>query len=390
MDDKLNILLNSEKNINSVNVDTFTKLNLNTKKSKFNEYNVRNVLSVTELFDLEREENEIYRIYGGIEYLSMLDGLVQDYLEFKDFFRPQNTGDIKTIFNSFDFYLVRPSDEEYVNINSIDSIQSTTIHRRKFKILTQLYNFELFNAGFSKNVFNDDKYIYSFNIDFDVSQLLDGFGMPLTELYLYAQYRPSEDEILTFERWNNTGQLSEIPFNPKIFNVGDVVKTTLNQDICDLVEFSRPKFYQRQDTQQTFRIKTPITNPTRNIVWRYNPFIPIKLRYFEDYLNVVNKDSNSYEDLNSVPEYAFELNNGDMVWKNIMPEGFIDPLTGLGTNHPFINKKRYLFNNIVFEVYPDLNDMTTRMAFSNIWFDRYVAPINTRPITDLNNIDKPC
>lgn len=558
MDDKLNILLNSEKNINSVNVDTFTKLSLENKTSKFNEYNVRNVLSVIELFELEREKNQIYRIYGGFEYVSLLDGVRNNYNSLNDFFIPQITGDTKTIFNSFDFYLVRPSDEEYTNISGLQPVADedtvttvldenfdnwsggvpvgwnhtpgvggnieqapgnrlrvnlgdntfinivvmnrqlsplsgnitietsvnitpdlasndlmtlsfeyldennnavfldtrnllangvgeqtynifiplntpatrislwcnsrnksmfmdylkitttssgdvlyglnnpplnfpSTVHRRTFKVLTKLNNFELFNAGFSRNAYDDRKYIYSFNVDFDVSEFLDGFGMPLTDLYLYAQYKPTLNEVLTFESWNNAGEFSEIPYIPQQFNVGDTIKSSLNELICDLVEFSRPKFYQRQDTLQTFRISTPIASTfSGTIKWRYNPFIPIKLRYFEDYLNIVNRNTDSYEDLETIPEYAFELNNEDMVWKNIMPEGYIDPLTGIGTNHPFVNKKRYLFENIVFEIYPDLNDFSTRLAFSSIWFERNIIPISTLPVTNINDINKPC
>ena len=556
MDDKLNILLNSERNINSVNVDTFTKVNLDVQKSKINEYNVRNVLSVNELFELEREENQIYRIYGGLEYVSLLDGLSNDYTAFKDFFNPV-IANRKNIFNSFDFYLVRPSDEEYLNISGLDeqvdedteivvldenfdnwsggvpvgwnytpgvggdieqaagnrlrvnladnpilnlvimsreipptsgnvtvetlvdvlpefeigdrvtisfeyfvndtlffldsrntiissdglvrytfnippntpatritlwfgsrnksilmdylkitSVEGgdivygvdnpplnfpTTIHRRSFKVLTKLNNFELHRAGFSKNVFNDTKYIYNFNVDFDVSEYLDGFGMPLTELFLYAQYKPTQDESLTFENWTIDGDVTTNPYTPKVFDVGDILTSHLNVVIGDLVEFSRPNFYQRLDTPQTFRISTPITEPfATNIIWRYNPFIPIRLRYFEDYLNVVNNDSDLYDDLESIPNYAFELNNGDMIWKNIMPEGYIDPLTGTGTNHPFVNKRRYNFNNLVLDINPDLNDFWTIVNFQNIWFDRNIIPINTLPISDIGDINKPC
>ena len=557
MDDKLNILLNSERNINSVNVDTFTKVSLDVQKSKINEYNIRNVLSVTELFELEREENEIYRIYGALEYVSLLDGLNNNYFRFQDFFRPQIPNS-KNIFNSFDFYLVRPSDEEYLNIGEfheeipedsqimivnenfdnwsggapvdwnytpgpggtieqtpdnqlrvnlgdsprrnivsltldippitgnvniesfidiipdldvndsmaiifqhfpnsdpvsvnftnlfsvggaglvnytiniptntpvtrivlrcssrtksmfmnylkISLIESggvlyginnpplnfpTTVYRRSFKVLTKLNNFELHKAGYSNNVFNNTRYAYAFNVDFDVSEYLDGFGMPLTELFLYAQYKPSQNELLRFENWTIDGNVTTNPYTPKVFNVGDILTSHLNVVIGDLVEFSRPNFYQRLDTQQTFRITTPITQPTEtNITWRYNPFIPIRLRYFEDYLNVVNMDSDSYEDLESIPNYAFELNNGDMVWRNIMPEGYIDPLTGIGTNHPFVNKRRYNFNSVVLDINPDLNDLATRNMFAQIWFDRNLIPINILPISDVGDINKPC
>ena len=86
MDKKVEILLNSKKNIDSVDVDSFQKFDLNTNVGQIVEYDIRNVLSVTELFDIEREETPIYRIYGKIEYLSSLNRLKNDYYLFEDFY----------------------------------------------------------------------------------------------------------------------------------------------------------------------------------------------------------------------------------------------------------------------------------------------------------------
>ena len=107
MDKKLEILLNSEKNVNSVNTDVYDKIELETTTQTITEYDVRNVLSATEVFDIERQENAKYRIYGKMEYMSLLNGLISQYTKFSDFFTPNHTGDSKNITNSFDFYLVR-------------------------------------------------------------------------------------------------------------------------------------------------------------------------------------------------------------------------------------------------------------------------------------------
>lgn len=551
MDDNIKILLNSERNVDSVNVDTFTKINLQNSVSKFNEYNVRNVLSVTELFDIEREENEIYRISGKLEYVSLLNHIKSDYTTISDFFRPQKTGDTRTIFNSFDFYLVKPSDEEYTNIEPVYTAQTTpildenfdnwvggvpfgwiytpgaggnieqapgnrlrvnlgdnpilnivglsinippttgnitlksnvditpnldindlmtiwfqntsiesspiftinllgdgvgekninitipantpanrinlifnsteksmfmdylriidtdsgdvlfdinnpplnfptTVYKRTFEVLTKLDNIDIMNAGFSKNVFNEQVYSYIINKDIDVSEFVDGFGFPITELFVYAQYKPLDNEVLSFEQWLEDGTFIVTDFEPQVFNIGDIIETDAEISIVDLVEFSKANFFQRLDIPQTFRIKSkPINNDFR-VVWRYNPFIPISLRFFDDYLNVVNENSNNYNDLNRIPEYAFELNNGDYVWKDIMPEGYINPLTGVGSINPFVNKRRYLFAPITLNVIPDLEDQITRTFFQNIWFENNLIPINTNPISDINKINRPC
>ena len=59
MDEKLEIQLGSEKNVTSVNVDNNVNIELSNNVSEIMEYDIRNVLSATEVFDVEREENEI-------------------------------------------------------------------------------------------------------------------------------------------------------------------------------------------------------------------------------------------------------------------------------------------------------------------------------------------
>ena len=66
MNNNTEILLNSLKNVNSVNVDTYEKIELSNKRALINEYDIRNIVSATDIFDAEREANEIYRIYGKI------------------------------------------------------------------------------------------------------------------------------------------------------------------------------------------------------------------------------------------------------------------------------------------------------------------------------------
>ena len=89
MDKSIQILLNSFKNIASVDVDNFNKIEVDNKPMEINEYDIRNVLSATEIFDAEREANPIYRISGKIEFMSMLNGLKNTYSTFSDFFYPE-------------------------------------------------------------------------------------------------------------------------------------------------------------------------------------------------------------------------------------------------------------------------------------------------------------
>jgi hypothetical protein len=386
------ILLNSFKNIKSVNVNNFEKIELLNKTKLINEYDIKNVLSVTELFDAEREANEIYRIYGKIEYLSLLNRLKNNYSLFADFFQPQSFNS-KNILNSFDFYLVKPAKSGYTNIVSGGS---SIEYIRYFEVIATPKDFDIYPAGFSNNVYGEQAYAFNLNKDIDISNYFDNFNFPITELFLYAQYKPATSplERLSCTMWSVSGVSTTFPFIPNTgLTVGDYVKTSLNFKIGDLIEYSNLDFLQVQSTQQPslqiFYVQTPYNNG--QLIWKYNPFIPLRLRYFANELNKANTGDTSYEQTSAIPSYATKIDNkGNYIWRNIMSEGFIDPTTNLGVNYPFINKKRYLFTNIIFGITPDLNDPETLSAFTEVYFTENTTKISVTPAGDINNIGKPC
>lgn len=388
----MKILLNSLKNVASVNVDNYEKIKLSNKLSLINEYDIRNILSATEIFDSEREASEIYRIYGKIEYMSLLNGLSVDYSHFSDFFNPQLIGN-KNILNSFDFYLVKPA------VSGYTSGGSSIKYVRYFQVIATPNEFEIFPAGFSNNVYGEQAYAFIFNKDFDVSPYLDQFGFPLTELFLYAQYKPTTNglgapEILSGTIWSTNGSPSSFPFAPIALNIDDYVESFFGAKIGDLIEYSNIDFLQVQLSPQTFYIQTPYVDTggtSQRLIWKYNPFISFRLRYFADELNQVNTGSTSYDQTISIPYYATKIDNfGNFVWRDILSQGYTDPTTNLGVNYPFINKKRYLFLNFILDITPDLNDVETLAAFAEVWYGRYATKIITVPITDISNIGKPC
>jgi hypothetical protein len=281
------ILLNSLKNVHSVNVDNYEKVELTRKVSVINEYDIRNILSATEIFDAEREANPVYRIYGKIEYMSLLNGLKLNYTQFSDFFNPQLTNN-KNVLNSFNFYLVRPATSGYTHITSGGS---TILWQRFFQVVATPNDFEIFPAGFSNNVYGEQAYAFNFNKDFDVTPYVDQFGFPLVELFLYAQYIPSTTpnpiETLSGTTWSPAGVPVPFSFAPATLNVGDYVQSTFNVKIGDLIEYSKPDFLQLQLTPQTFKILTPYN--LGRLVWRYNPFISLQLRYFSSDLTQVTQ-----------------------------------------------------------------------------------------------------
>ena len=146
--------------------------------------------------------------------------------------------------------------------------------------------------------------------------------------------------------WSISGISTQTIFNLTNLNIGDYVQTSTHK-FGNIIEYSKSNFYQNQLFQQEFYIETPYLDGVtpKSLIWKYNPFIPIRLRYFTSDIYYANTGSSSYDLVMSIPPYATQLdNNGNFVWKSISPEGYFDPLTGLGTDNPFINGKRYLFS----------------------------------------------
>lgn len=557
MDKTIEILLGGYKNINSINTDTFDKIELHNNESEIVEYDINDLLSANDVFDSERENNPIYRVYGKIEYMSLLNGLKTSYKNFEDFLSPTYDSNSGNVINSFDFYLVRPSDVGYTSVTGITttsliepeiivdekfdnwvsgitssypfgwSIVTTTnsyamqtitnqikfvldglsdnsvtiskelvsifgnivfetnvtispsqstsdslivtlwsndvilhsvdiisggsgskkydyfvdsnnpltkvtivasgvsknmyldyfnLYRsgstqstqpisnkfiRYFKVIATPSDFEIFNAGFANNVYGEQAYTFSFKKDFDVSQYFDDMGFPLTELFLYPQYLKKTNgnnisETIKYIVWNKQGLVEKKIFTAVSLNIGDYVKSFGGDNIGDLIEYDKINFKQTQLSGQTLYITTQCIHEqygSVNIVWKYNPFIPLRLRYFGNELYNVNTGSTSYDDVESIPEYATKLDdNGNYVWRNISPQGYTDPITEQGVNYPLLNKRRYLFNNIILSVTPDMLDLNTKKVFNDIWFTENASSINTRLKTnnDLSNIGKPC
>jgi hypothetical protein len=152
--------LNEFRNINAVNTDFNRKIQLDSNKKVIAEYDIKNVLDVADVFENERQATDVYRVYGSIEYLSLFNNISTGYTSFLDFFEPYiGTGVTKNIYNDFKFYLVKPYG---VYDNTISGQTGFTkldnnLYIKNFEVITKLENFELYNAGFDKNLFSDQR-----------------------------------------------------------------------------------------------------------------------------------------------------------------------------------------------------------------------------------------
>lgn len=531
MDKNIEILLGSEKNINSINVDNRIKIELSNNLNELTEYTVNDVVNSTEQFDIERQSNEVYRIYGRIEYLSLMNGMRQynNNRPLSDFFTDEvSSSSPNNIFRNFDFHMVAPHyDEDYVNIDN------TNNYLRPFIVVSDSIDFEVMNAGFTKNIYGEQIYSFSFRIDFDVSDYYDKLGFPLTELYLYAQYVPASNEELYYTSWStSTGSATKKSLTTKSLYMRDTVEDNSGYNIYDIIEYIPEEFSQKRVTEQTFFIATPyVDNGEKKwLEFSYNPLIPFRLRDFDsvvstDKLSEIIADGTSLEitdldnpnnrvlinklnnqplgeaqiitnwggDIESdwwykwkpeigvfrikntsnyrikfitkfnfnnktdrfigstvlrkgygnisgttrtyslsnesiatvyegnisanskisvlarlipnpnnrtlfdIPDYAIMLPSvGKYVWRDILPQGYSDPLTGTGVDYPFFNGKRYLFSALILSVQPNVSDnswrihQNTRSVFNEINYGKKATQLETKPLTDLDNIGKPC
>ena len=381
MDYKTKILLNSNKSIDSVNVETLTHIELKNNKSIFTEYDRNKTISAYDVFYNERQANDKYRIYGRIEYMSLLNGINQDYSVLDDIFI-KHSGSTKTLLNSFDFYLLKPSDD-FIGISG-----TSGNYIRKMEVIATPDDFDIFEAGFTNNVYGDKIYSFNLNKTIDLNGYFDYLNFPITEIFLFAKYNKSESEVVKKSYFNHdSGEESFIIDSVSGYTIGDLIEV-------DLINFDRSEYEQTIITNNTSQITTTFTGDNKTIMWTYNPFIPIRLKYLSSNVVRESKDNSSYEIVNNIPQHAILLNpenieDNTWVWREIIPQGTYDPITNDGVNYPFLNGNRYVFNTITIDVVPNINDLLTYAEFKNLKFnDPLTSFIN--PIIDINNIGKPC
>ena len=390
MDIQDKIQLGEKRYIDAVNQDTTIKLPLESNGGLNIEYDLQNVLDVTQIFDIERQASKKYRIHGEFEYLSILNGLPVEYTLLNHFFALiPLSADTKNIYSDLEVYLVKPStgfteliaDERYV---------------KNYEVIANVDNVDIFNSAFARNIYNEQQYTYVVDVDIDIADEYDGLNFPITELSLYVVYQPTENgdgdpETMERKTYNATGGTIIENFTPTSLSVGDIIQG-------DVIDYEK-LLYQQTDfnlmehyiytTYNTLANKF-VPSTSQILKWKYRPFIPITLRYLDVNITRGNTGSTSYEVANSVPPFATKIDDdGNYVWRNILDNGFFDPLEEIGVSFPFINQRHYVFSNIIFKMQPDLEHLNTENVFDEILFAQNTL-INAEPDSSLDNIGEIC
>ena len=180
----------------------------------------------------------------------------------------------------------------------------------------------------------------------------------------------SESTIL--ESQNNEYNVGDIIYGDVIeFDIDNFNKTVINEQIYKIV---------------TYYIKTEFIE--LGLQWKYNPFYKIDIKYYESVINKANINSEEYNDIESIPDYAYHIGDGNYIWKNILDDTIVDPFNNNSTNFPFVNQRKYVFNNIIIDIVPDLDDEFTNSVFSEIKLGN--TTINIKPTNNLNSLNNSC
>ena len=399
MDYKITKQLDENKNVNSVNRDFYTNLLFNREVKELTEDDVTHYLNSSEQFDIERQNSNKYFIYGGLEFFSILNGIKENYLLFKDFFNKFNlleNESTKTIFNSFNFYLLKPLsyESEKDNYEFLYESEGNEYYVRKFEVVAKNSDFIINNQAFANNIFNDEKYSYLINKDIVIENNLDWFGKPITELYILSMYKKSyegsedKDEDIQVQEFIS-GSTININFNSID---GDTIDYEIGNIVYgDVVIWNKETYTETKFIDKEIKIITNyeevdgmFTNNER-IIWKYNPLFPIRIDYLANEYKIENISGTTEV---NIPDYAIELDNkGNYIWRDKLDKGFIDNLYNIGVDHPFVNGKHYVYSNHIIKLVPDLSDSFTHTKFQSIIMNGY-NPIDNN--TDIDNYGKLC
>lgn len=419
MSEVYEIQIGTGETANSVLVDNFLSLNLKTNTAEILPYDQTSVISAAQLFDDERQASSVFRIYGSVDFISIVNGLKLNYNSLNDFWtRPrigmELSGLTRNLLNTFDIYLCKQkgnlfevssgiysgrtftgskNSQQYKAYSAVTVLESgntgfsATNYQRAYEVLTNLSSCEIYKLGYAKNIFNDQIYGFNFNVDIDVSDQFDSFGKPIMSLYLFFNFKPRTVSYGTetirkkffdsgsTESINNTGLTSYV-----VYKAGDIVSG-------DLVFYDRSEFEEILLNEQEYYTRFPVSGGTY-LEFKYNPFVEIKLRDFNNTIVLGNITGTSEIDQN-IPNYAVSIDNtGNYVWEDILPYGYIDPVSGRGVSNPFMNMRHYIFNPVTLSLAANLNNTVTANNFANMTFGPE-SVLNAKP-SNLNNLNAKC
>jgi hypothetical protein len=320
--------------------DEELKLNFSLK-SNFNyldEFNNSKIVSLSELFTKERNNSTNYRIYGNINYLSFLrnkkGGLTQipglpplppvQISGLEDLFTESITNTFFNFENFFDLKLFRLQDEQ-VTLNN-----SGYTYKEKLTAITTPSDYNLSFFAYSKNVFNERNYYFSFNtVDVNPNKLIKIDDSIVYDNSIYLGFIPKINIDLYEKRVINDGvYINEIDVSNSEFDYSAITFTDSQINLIiqgskfTIDDFKKYLLSKLNNLFRIYNLKITDNNITTN------------LRFIRNYLDTGNGDYRLYES-----QYINSLTLKD--WTGSSIEG----------NYVSFDKETYTFKNIVEKEY---------------------------------------
>jgi hypothetical protein len=283
------------------------------------------------------------------------------------------------------------------------------------KLLTNVNDAVMVNAGFEQNIFGSKKkfespvytpnnnkrvsikegaqsYSLSFNKDIDVNPLRDNQKRPITELYITTLWKgyfgltlgnsglkqgyefnlPLNPTTKTPSSWwSSTNSLSNfVDENNQPYPLGTLIPATPNSYVFKYLQSLKEGdvvdggIYEWNDYEQKERL---ISDISHKFTFNNNVFdIGCGNQCFNQlgyYYQPHNKmtirsfsdyiETGSITNIADVPDYSyFSTTYNSFIWRDLYTYGFKDG-SGNGVDYPFLNGKHYPYNNYIFRIIPE-------------------------------------
>ena len=360
-----NFTLSKFQNVVKGDLDFNLQIDLSNNYKLIQDDEFSKIISLSELYDEEREESDKYFINGKIDILSYLYRVPQIYDDITFFFDETKKQDIDFL-DRFEIYLCyfnRLVDATNKTIE-FNQVVDNQVYTKEYKTLTTLNDVIVTPYSFSTNIYKEPLLYYYFSKAIDLKDMRDGYFRPITELSVYIKIKPFAGEYLanTFDNIGNTFSQEDtqtnLPLNSTI--IGEQV--TIDIENFEEVLFANKiqKFNTKPIKIYSNLYKTDYlllpSKPKKSIKMFYNPFNKIKLRDFSTYTEnaLVNEVSN-------IPDYAFIKNNQNY-WKDIEFKSSM--------NYPFTDGNHYVFKEITFATQLDLSNGDTSSFFGKFAYTK--------------------
>ena len=340
-------------------------------------------------------------LVGDIVRVVNTNGLDDDYIvtklgdennEYKDYIFVVDTVNVGSITTNSRFKKLINDEECVYYFRKFKKIKT------KSSIVIEPDDYEIYNASFSQNLFNDRLQQFIFNEDIDITDLKDNLGRPLSQLYLTIIKTNSNNlfsrvssglELPFFTQYNNNNNpqhILNLPVIQKIHNGSGApftsfkpLETTVqindNDSILgnieyygDLVEYNKKTLEETtlEDVHYRFNTLNRETNvklsyideKTSKIAGQSTTTIDLGPRqegyyYKAHYLTQIRNFSNYVEQGDSftldIPSYAVNLGDGRIIWRDLLDIGQNDS-DEKALEYPFLNGSHYLYQNYIFKV----------------------------------------